>query len=138
MSLKKRGQYADLMTYQEATDMVATRANALYKSGAIAGNKRQRAGVEVTQTISDTISFRIRDDAHAEYIMYIMGREGYNKVSQAIQSIINIAILSDQAFLSQTAGLSNLSHIPVKDVIENKLQAEKPAPPVQDEEVFEV
>jgi hypothetical protein len=118
--------------------MVATRANALYKSGAIAGNKRQRAGVEVTQTISDTISFRIRDDAHAEYIMYIMGREGYNKVSQAIQSIINIAILSDQAFLSQTAGLSNLSHIPVKDVIENKLQAEKPAPPVQDEEVFEV
>lgn len=136
-SLKKRGHFADLMSYQDASETVANRANALYKSGARTANKRPR-NVEATQILQDTISFRIRDDAHSDYIMYVMGREGFNKVSQAIHTIINTAILADQTFLSQAAGMSNLQHVPVMEQIEEKLQAEKPIPEQEPEEVFEV
>ena len=138
MNLKKRGQYAELMSYNDAAETLTDRANKMYRTGAESANKRQRAGVTTDAIITDTISFRIREEAHSEYIMYIMGKEGFNKVSQAMHTIMNMAILADQGFMKHAAGMSNLQHVPVRDHIENKLQSEKPAPVQQDEEVFEL
>lgn len=139
INLKRRGVYAELMSYNDASEALQDRANSLYKSGAIAANKRQRAGVEMKNVLNETISFRLREEAHSEYIMYVMGREGFNKVSQAMHTILSMALMSDQEFLTHAAGISNLPSIPVRDHIENKLQAEKPTPPPpQAEEVFEI
>lgn len=136
--LRTRGQYAELMSYNDAYEALQDRANMMYRRGAQEANKRQRAGVDTKTIITDTISFRIREEAHSEYIMYIMGKEGFNKVSQAMHTIMNVAILADQGFMKYAAGMSNLQHIPVRDHIENKMQDEKPIDPDQPEEVFEV
>lgn len=136
--LKERGTFADLMSYEEAMSIVTTRANELYKAGAQSSQKRTRPTVDVVRMLNDTISFRIREHAHSDYIMYVMGREGLNKVSQAMHTIINTAILSDQNYIKRAKGLENLHVVPIE--APPTPEASKPIPYVEQvqEDIFEV
>lgn len=96
-NLKKRNSYADMITFDDAQALAYERADTTYAKGARTANRRMRS-VESGVVLRDTISFRIRTEEQAQYLMYVMGREGYIRISEAIQKILEDACSSDNEF----------------------------------------
>lgn len=99
---KQRGMYLNLLGHEEAQKLMTQYYEKTYETAARAKNRRVR-DVSMHALVTGTISFRLTGDEQAEYLAYTLAKIGSNKITDAIQSILQEAIESDYEFKTKGA-----------------------------------
>ncbi len=92
-----RGTYLNLLPYDEAQKLMVQYYEQTYESAARSKNKRVR-DVSMQSLVTGTISFRLTGEEQAEYLAYTLAKIGSNKITDAIQAILQEAIENDYDF----------------------------------------
>ena len=141
-----RGSFLDLITYEEALHIQKQRTEYTYEESASLFGKRIR-NVNMHKLLTGSISFRVQNEAQADYISYVMGKIGTNKITDALHYIVGRAMDADPSFIAQyTQKRGSYTHTPVVEhdveyVTEADKQRSKPKEipsrkPEADEGVF--
>lgn len=120
---QQRGSYLDMMAHEEALVIQKQRTEYTYEESANTFGKRVRS-VNMHKLVTGSVSFRIQSEAQADYISYVLGKIGSNRITEAILHIINAALERDAAFLAQyTQRRGTYNATPV---VEYNVEKEKP------------
>lgn len=122
---QQRGSFLELMQYEEALMLQKQRVEYSYEESASMFNKRVRT-VNMHKLLTGSISFRVQNEAQADYISYTMGKMGTNKISDVLHMLMNKAIESDQGFIAHYAQRRNVSA--VTPVPAYPIEQEEPQP----------
>ena len=85
---RERGTWTELLSYEEALQLQKQRTEYTYEESAHTFGKRVRT-VNMHKLLTGSVSFRIQSETQADYISYILGKTGSNRITEAILFIIN-------------------------------------------------
>ena len=136
---RERGTWTELLSYEEALQLQKQRTEYTYEESAHTFGKRVRT-VNMHKLLTGSVSFRIQSETQADYISYILGKTGSNRITEAILFIINNAMEHDTSFLTQhTQNRVSYSTTPVTAYEVEKQPKEIPSrKPEADEGVFTI
>ena len=142
-SIKSRGFVMEFYNYEEALNIQQQKSKAMYEEGATSAHRHIR-NVDVDRML-DTLSFRVKTQIQAEYLAYLMGKEGIRKISPLMQYLIDEAIERDLEFKSKLTAHSYTSYKPSEPVptptpkpIPKPVAKPIPSPTIQNEDVFTI